>query len=133
MGERLHTISDYMESIRAVIQDQLDPPRYADTDILTGFNMMLLEARRLRADLFVNKWGNDVPHYDNNDGSVVPMEPQFRLGFVFGAAAYVLTFDAEDVQDKRATDFMDFFHTILTGIRPPPIQSGTPPAGSPQS
>lgn len=133
MGERLHTVSDYMEAIRAVLQDQVQPYRYADDDILTGFNMMLLEARRLRADLFVSRWGAEVPHYDNNDGEDVPIEPQFRLGFVYGASAYVMTFDSEDVQDARANSFMGIFHDILIGMRPAPVQGGTPPAGSPQS
>lgn len=133
MGERLHTVSDYIEAVRAVIQDSTLPFRYADDDILTGFNMMLLEARRLRADLFVTKWGSDVPHFDTNDGQTVDMEPQFRLGFVYGAAFYVLTFDSEDVQDARANSFLGFFHDILIGVRPGPIQGGTPPAGQPTS
>jgi hypothetical protein len=133
MGERLHTVSEYIEAVRAIIQDSTVPYRYADDDILVGFNMMLLEARRLRADLFVTRWGSDVPHYDTNDGETVPIEAQFRLGFVYGTASYVLSFDSEDVQDARANSFLGIFHDILTGVRPGPIQGGTPPAGQPQS
>jgi hypothetical protein len=133
MGERLYTVTDYIEAVRSVIQDTTVPYRYADDDILVGFNMTLLEARRLRADLFVSRWGNEVPHYDTNDGEPVPIEPQFRLGFVYGTAFYVMTFDAEDVQDQRANSFLGFFHDILTGVRPGPIQGGTPAAGQPQT
>lgn len=130
--EELLTISDYVEAIRAVLQDVTVPPRYADMDILVGFNMMLLEARRLRADLFVSKWGAHVPRFSAVDGSEVNMDAQFRLGFVYGAAAYVMTFDAEDVQDARANSFMERFASILTGTRPTPVQGGTPGPGSPQ-
>ena len=130
--EELLTISDYVEAIRAVLQDVTVPTRYADMDILVGFNMMLLEARRLRADLFVSKWGAHVPRFSAVDGSEVNMDAQFRLGFVYGAAAYVMTFDAEDVQDARANSFMERFSSILTGTRPTPVQGGTPGPGSPQ-
>ena len=130
--ELLCTVTDYVNAVRAQIQDTGVPPRYADADIVLGFNMMLLEARRLRADLFVTKWGNRVPSYAANNGEEVPMEPQFRLGFVYGAAAYVLTYDMEDVNDARANAFMNVFHAIMTGVSTPPIQGGTPAAGSPQ-
>ena len=131
MDEELLTISDYVEAIRSVLQDQTVPYRYADADILVGFNMMLLEARRLRADLFVGKYGVHVPRYSAVDGSEVPFEAQFRLGLVFGAAAYVMTFDTEDVQDARANSFMEFFTSILIGVRPAPVQGGTPGPKSP--
>ena len=108
------------------------PYRYADSDILVGFNMMLLEARRLRADLFVGKYGAHVPRFSAVDGSEVNMDAQFRLGFVYGSAAYIMTFDAEDVQDSRANSFMERFASILTGVKPTPIQGGTPGPGSPQ-
>ena len=130
--EELLTITDYVEAIRAVSQDMTVPYRYADSDILVGFNMMLLEARRLRADLFVGKYGAHVPRFSAVDGSEVNMDAQFRLGFVYGSAAYIMTFDAEDVQDSRANSFMERFASILTGVKPTPIQGGTPGPGSPQ-
>lgn len=132
MSEHLSTVADYFESIRMVLQDTLQPYRYADTDILVGFNSMFMEARRLRPDLFVTRWGNKVPHFESNDSTPVDVDQQFRLGFVYGSSAYVLTFDQEDVNDARANTFYNTFHVILTGVMPPQIQGGTPPAGSPQ-
>lgn len=128
MSERLATVADYVESIRSLLQDQTVPYRYPDLDILIGFNMMLLDARRVRADLFVKRWGAEVPHYDVIDGEHVPIEPQFRLGFAYGAAAYCLSFDTEDVNDARANSFMQFFHSILLGQAPTPLAGGTPGA-----
>jgi hypothetical protein len=69
----------------------------------------------------------------------VPLEQPFRLAFVFGLVAHALTRDQEDVQDARATTFMNLFYDILLGQRgtgvnagrsaPPPAQSasGMPP------
>lgn len=132
MDEELALVSDYFEAVRAMLQDSTVPTRYADSDILVGFNMMLLEARRLRADLFVHRWGNKVPQFSANDGEPVPIEPQFRLGLVYGTAAYVLMFDQEDVNDARSSSFMNAFASILTGKSPTPVQGGTPGPGSPQ-
>lgn len=134
MSETLHDVSDYIESARQLLQDSVAPFRYADSDVLVGLNMMLLEARRLRPDLFIKQFGNKVPHYDVNDGSEVPMEPQFRLGLAYGTAAYVLSFDQEDVNDQRATSFYAFFHNVLAGGTPnmAPIKGGSPPPGNPK-
>ena len=81
--EELLTISDYVEAIRASFRTSV-PTRYADMDILVGFNMMLLEVRRLRADLFVSKWGAHVPRFSAVDGSEVNMEPSSGSGSFTG-------------------------------------------------
>lgn len=135
MSETLDTVSDYIESARQLLQDNVQPFRYADQDVLVGFNMMLLEARRLRPDLFIKRFGNKVPHFDANDGETVHIEPQFRLGLVYGTAAYALSFDQEDVNDARATSYYQFFHSILvgqSGIQFPPLKGGTPGPGNPK-
>jgi hypothetical protein len=132
MADHLDTVADYFEAVRVLLQDTMAPQRYSDQDILVGFNTMLLEARRLRADLFVTRWGSRVPHFEQNDAEEVRIDPQFRLGLVYGTAAYVLTFDQEDVNDARANTFMNYFHSVLTGISPPQVQGGTPGPKNPQ-
>lgn len=128
----LTTVPDYIRSVRRLLQDQRRPYRYSDNAIVEALNMALLEARRLRADLFVTRFGNKVPCFSEDSDDDVPMEPQFRLGFVHGIVWQVLEQDQEDVNDARAATFMASFHAMLTGVNPTPIQGGTPAPGSPQ-
>jgi hypothetical protein len=124
----LDTVADYISDARTILLDTIAPNRYDDAYLLVAFNVTLLEARRIRADLFVYS-STTVPFYAANDATAVPMEQPFRLALVFGTVGHALTRDQEDVQDARATTFMDLFYNILTGTRMGGIQAGksTPP------
>lgn len=126
MHSPLNTVQKYVDDVRVILLDKTQPYRYSDAEILVGLNTALLEARRLRADLFVTRWGNDVPYFEAVSGEDVPIEAQFRLGFVYGIAAHTLLRDDEDIQDERSNTFLEKFHDILIGIRPAPIKGGTP-------
>jgi hypothetical protein len=134
----LDEVQDYINDARTILLDVIAPYRYDDPSLLVAFNVALLEGRRIRPDLFVYA-APLVPYYANNDTTPVPLEQPFRLAFVFGLVAHALTRDQEDVQDARATTFMNLFYDILLGQRgtgvnagrsaPPPAQSasGMPP------
>lgn len=124
--EMLNTVESYFKDIRTILLDKVAPHRYKDHELLIAFNTCLLEGRRLRPDLFVFKHGNRVPSYGTVDGSEVPIEPQFRLAFVYGTAAHALTRDEEDVQDARAASFRSVFEAILVGFNMPKVSGGTP-------
>lgn len=132
MALQLLTVEGYVKDARVIMLDLTQPYRYSDIEILVGLNTALLEARRLRADLFVTHYGNDVPSFDEVSGEVVPIEAQFRLGMVYGIVAHTLMRDDEDVQDTRANSFLDKFHDILVGVRPSPLAGGTPGPGNAQ-
>jgi len=132
MALSLTSVEGYVRDVRVILLDKVKPYRYPDETILVGLNMALLEARRLRADLFVTRYGNEVPSFDAVSGEEVPIEGQFRMGFVYGIAAHALLQDAEDVQDARANSFLDKFHDILVGVRPAAVQGGTPGPQNPQ-
>jgi hypothetical protein len=123
----LDQVQDYIADARTILLDTLAPFRYDDVSLLVAFNVALLEARRVRADLFVyadTTGAGAVPYYAANDATPVPLEQSFRLAIVFGTVAHALTRDQEDVQDARATTFMTLFNSILTGVRMPGIQAG---------
>jgi hypothetical protein len=128
MQSPLNTVSSLIADVRTLLLDKVQPYRYTDPELLTALNTALMEARRLRADLFVTRWGNDVPFYGAISGEQFCVEPQFRLGFVFGVCAHALLRDDEDVQDARANGFLSKFHDILIGVVPGPIAGGTPAA-----
>ena len=128
----LDQVQDYISDTRTILLDTVAPFRYDDPSLLVAFNVALLEARRIRADLFVYA-GTTVPFYAANDATAVPMEQPFRLALVFGTVGHALTRDQEDVQDARATTFMGLFYNILLGTRGGGIQAGrstAPPAAS---
>ena len=120
----LGTVQGYVKDVRTLLLDRVQPYRYSDVSVLAALNLALLEGRRLRADLFVCRYGNHVPQYEAVSGEEVPIEEQFRLAFVYGIAAHVLLRDEEDVQDARATSFQGLFENILIGTRSPPVVGG---------
>jgi hypothetical protein len=126
MSQVLLSIQDYVTDVRTIILDKVQPYRYPDDSLVEALNIALLEGRRLRSDLFVCRYGNDVPRFTSVSGEEVPIEPQFRLAFVYGIAAHVLLRDEEDVQDSRSNTFLERFHDMLVGVRPSPIAGGTP-------
>lgn len=121
----LETVADYITDVRTLLLDEVTPYRYGDTSLLTAFNVTILEARRLRPDLFVFRYHDKVPQFFANDTSVFEMEPQFRLAFVYGICGHALARDQEDVQDNRAASFMTSFRDILIGVKTPPVQGGS--------
>lgn len=124
--ERLDTVESYVREVRTLILDKRKPYRYKDEEILTALNTSLAEARRLRADLFIYRHGNHVPYFAAVSGESVPIDTQFRLAFVYGIAGHVLERDDEDIQDVRANIFNGNFYDMLIGIKPGPLQGGTP-------
>lgn len=125
----LETVSDYIDDVRVLLQDTIAPFRYDDPSLLTALNLTLLETRRLRPDLFVYRSHQQVkvPSFTSNDDTEVEIEPQFRLALVYGVLAHALARDQEDVQDARASTFMDTFQYMLTGQRPRPNPAGGSP------
>jgi len=121
------SVQALIDDVRTLLLDTVAPYRYTDAELITALNTALMEARRLRADLFVTRWGNEVPSYSAPSAERFCMEPQFMLAFVFGTCAHALLRDDEDVQDQRASTFNLRFEQILTGAPPyTPIQGGTP-------
>lgn len=126
MPSNLRTITDYINDARTLLQDTIAPYRYDDPSLLTGFNVSLMEGRRLRPDLFIF-WCNsdgEVPMFATNANQPVPIEQQFRLAFLHGMIGHALERDQEDIQDARAGAFLKIFNDILLGVRPSAITTG---------
>jgi hypothetical protein len=125
----LETVRDYVSDVRTLLQDTVRPHRYSDESILAALNVTLLEARRLRADLFIFRNGGRVPMFMDINDNRLEMEEPFRLAIVHGIVAHALSRDQEDIQDNRAASFMGVFNAMLIGVASPGIATGThPPA-----
>jgi hypothetical protein len=138
MSFNLQTVQDYITDARTLLLDRTYPYRYGDDSLLVALNLSLLDARRLRSDLFVYRYGNQVPSFESVSGDKVPIEPQFRKAIIYGLVAHALFRDEEDVQDQRANSFLSVMEYQLTGSISPkgpaaPIRGGTPAPGNPQT
>ena len=99
--------------------------------MLRALNLTLLEARRIRADLFVYKLDvrGQVQAFTEVDGTSVDIEPQFRLAILHGLVGHALERDQEDVQDIRSTTFLGLFNAGLTGRSLMGVAGGSAPGG----
>jgi hypothetical protein len=127
----LNTVADYVEEARTLLQDIIPGYRYEDPSLLRALNLTLLEAKRLRSDLFVfnRVVRGQVQAFKKVDDTYVEMEPQFRLAIMHGIVGHALERDQEDYEDQRATTFLGMFTQGLVGHGLGPVSGGSPPTG----
>ena len=130
----LNTVADYMADARTLLQDTIPPYRYDDPSLITALNLTLLEARRLRSDLFVFnlRVRGQTQSFTAVDETYVEMEPQFRLAILHGICAHALERDQEDVQDARSSSYMALFTAGLVGRTLGGIAGGSGPGRAQQ-
>lgn len=125
----LNTVADYIAQARTLLQDNIPPYRYDDSSLVIALNVTLLEARRLRADLFVFNVEvlGQTQAFKVVDQTYVEIEPQFRLAIAHGLCGYALERDQEDYMDVRATGFWQMFSAGLVGRVLPGVVGGSGP------
>lgn len=110
----LDTVADYVAQARVLLQDTLaNAYRYSDTELVQSLNLAMLEARRLRADLFL---GRAVPAYTVADATVVDIDDQFRMAFLYYIVGNAQLRDEEDTQDERAVALVNKFTSQLLQV-----------------
>lgn len=125
----LGTVADLVADARNLLEDRIPPYRYDDSSLVTALNVTLLEARRLRADLFVYNLTvkGQTQAFTTVDGTYVDMEPQFRLAILHGLCGHACERDSEDYMDARATSFLAMFTAGLIGRALPGMAGGSGP------
>ena len=125
----LGTVADLIADARTLLQDNLPPYRYDDSSLVTALNVTLLEARRLRADLFVYNLAvkGQTQSFTTVDDTYVDMEPQFRLAILHGLCGHACERDSEDYMDARVTSFLAMFTAGLIGRALPGMAGGSGP------
>lgn len=109
----LVTVAEYIDEARRLMQDREEPYRYSDGDIILSLNIGLLEARRLRPDLFLSS--PTVPSY-SVDGDIVAFDQQYRPALVEFIASNIMFEDEEEITDSRAAAFYAMFRQKLLGL-----------------
>jgi hypothetical protein len=73
----------------------------------------MIEARRLRADLFL---GRAVPDYAAADPTPVVIDDQFRMSLLYYVVGNCQLRDEEDTQDERSIAFINRFTAQLLQV-----------------
>lgn len=114
----LDTVQDYVDRARVLLLDQVEPYRYPTTDLVEALNEGILEARRLRPDLLKTYLRTSLPDFDgSNMAASVPIDPQYRVAFVYYICGQAQLRDDENTQDSRAAAFLNKFVAQMTSIQ----------------
>lgn len=108
----LDTVQDYVTASRILLQDTVQVYRYPDSDFVLALNEGILDASRLRPDLFMAY--ASTPSYAAVDGTAVTIDPMYRVAFPYFMAGWIQLRDEEYTQDSRAAAFMSMFTHMLT-------------------
>lgn len=112
----LETVGAYLKEARVLLQDTIVPYRYEDDQLVDCLNIGILEARRLRADLFLPKfeiaWAD--PALPDPSAIVVPIDPMYRAALVYYIVGKAQLRDDEATTDTRAGAFLSKFTSSLT-------------------
>lgn len=116
----LETVGQYLEESRRLLQDEFTPYRYPDDDLIDALNIGLLEARRLRADLFLPSF--TIPWFDPANVSTakikpVPIDPMYRQSLIYYIVGRAQLRDDESTVDARAASLMVKFTSQMLSIQ----------------
>jgi hypothetical protein len=114
----LRTVQDFVSQARVLLLDQIEPYRYPDIDLIEALNMAIMEARRLRPDLFTTFFRSELPDYTALDGDEdVPVDPMYRKALLYYIVGHAHLRDEEDTQDNRATALLNKFVAQLITLQ----------------
>jgi hypothetical protein len=114
----LDSVGQYITEARRLLQDQIVPYRYPDADLVDALNIGLLEARRLRADLFLPVF--EIPYVDPagtiDVAAKITFEPMYRQTLVYYIVGRAQLRDDEATTDARAGALLTKFTQQLLVI-----------------
>jgi len=114
----LDTLGQVVLEARRLLQDEVVPYRYPDKDLVDALNIAILDARRLRPDLFLPVFS--LPFYDTatapNMAASFPIEAHFRMPFIYFVVGRMEIRDDEQTQDGRAVAFMTTWRQQLVTL-----------------
>lgn len=108
------TIQDILDEARVYIQDEIEPYRYSDEDLVDYLNNGISEIRRIRPDFFVGLFYSDLPQFTISDlGEDYPLDEQTNTAITYFVAGNAALRDDEHVNDGRAAGLLGLFQAKL--------------------
>lgn len=113
----LDTVADYIADARVLLQDTVQPYRYADAELVENLNLALLEMRRLRPDLNRSWLRAAPPSYSSaSPNTAVAVDYAYRSALLYYICGQAQLRDDEQTQDNRAALFLQKFMAQLVTI-----------------
>jgi hypothetical protein len=114
----LDTVQDYIDRARVLLLDEVDPYRYPTRDLVEALNIGIMESRRLRPDLMQNFFRSSLPDFSTADlSAAVPIDPMYRMAFVYYICGQAQLRDDENNQDSRSAAFLNKFVAQMLSIQ----------------
>ncbi len=111
------SIGDMMVDVRVLLQDTRSPFRYREADFYTSLNAGLMQARRVRPDLFLGRFGREDFSYDaERAAEPFPLAPWLWEAFVEYIVGRSEMRDDEYSADSRAVVFVNRFQAKLMSV-----------------
>jgi hypothetical protein len=114
----ISTLGGLLAQVRTLLQDTdaVGGYRYSDESIVTNINQSMMDAYRMRPDLFLAT-GFVIPAFDTTlPNTAITIEPQYLPAFVYYVTGLTQARDDEQNQDARAMGFLKIFQqTIVNG------------------
>jgi len=110
----LATVANFITTARVLLQDTAGD-RYSDAELVIALSLSMLEARKLRPDLFIGRF-DDIPSYTVNDSTAVEIDDQYRVPLLYYIVGHAQMRDEEDTQDARAAAFLGKFTSQMLGL-----------------
>lgn len=111
----LDTVDEYVAAARTLLVDETETYRYTDAELVLALSLAVLDARRIRPDLFLDRF-DDIPSFvlaDIAAETEVDIDIQYRSAFLYYIVGHAQLRDEEDTQDARASSFINTFETRL--------------------
>lgn len=114
----LDTVADYVADARVLLQDTVEPYRYATAELVENLNLGLLEMRRLRPDVMMSTFRSSLPKYTTTNTSTtnVVCDVQYRMALLYYICGMAQLRDDEATQDNRASIFLNKFVSQMLTI-----------------
>lgn len=120
MAAALATLGQYLEEARRLLQDEIAPYRYPQDDLIDALNIGLLEAMRIRADLFLPlfqiPWLDPTKTTTTDLNKPVTLDPMYRPALVYYIVGRAQLRDDEPTTDQRAGALLTKFTTQLLAV-----------------
>ncbi len=111
------TYGQLLTQVRTIVQDQVQPYRYQDSELYFALTEAMADARRLRPDLFLAQ-GLDAPPMlitAAQAAAPFPIAWQYVPAFIDYVIGRAESRDDTYTDDSRAVTFMTRFAQRLTG------------------
>jgi hypothetical protein len=112
-------VADFLTEARVLLQDQVQPFRFADSELVTGLNLAIKESRKIRPDFWIGV--STLPSFsaptDVTNNTAVSVDEQYTAAFVYYICGNAQLRDEEYTQDSRAVVFLQKFTAQLLGVQ----------------